>query len=71
MPARCWIVPESRTSKVSSAGTSRSPPHSLDGLPITAYRGDASWRKALDDARRVQVELLIEFGRLSARAAVS
>ena len=47
------------------------PSSQLDGLPITAYRGDGSWRKALDDARRVQVELLIELGRLSSKAGVS
>jgi chromosome partitioning protein len=37
----------------------------LDGVPITAYRGDRSWRAAVDDVRRVQVELLLELGRLS------
>jgi chromosome partitioning protein len=47
------------------------PSSQLDGLPLTAYRGDSSWRKALDDARRVQVELLIELGRLSSPAGVS
>ena len=47
------------------------PSAQLDGLPITAYRGDGSWRKALDDARRIQVELLIELGRLSSKAGVS
>ncbi len=30
---------------------------------MTAYRGDRSWRAAVDDVRRVQVELLIELGR--------
>jgi len=37
----------------------------LDGMPITGYRGDRSWRPALDDVRRVQVELLIDLGRLA------
>jgi chromosome partitioning protein len=36
------------------------PQSQLDGLPVTAYRGDRSWRAAVDDIRRVQVELLIE-----------
>jgi chromosome partitioning protein len=36
----------------------------LDGLPITHYRGDRSAPAALDDARRVQGELLRELGRL-------
>jgi chromosome partitioning protein len=40
------------------------PQAQLDGVPITAYRGDRSWRAALDDVRRVQVELLLELGRL-------
>ena len=43
------------------------PQSQLDGLPITTYRGDRSWRSALDDIRRVQVELLLELGRLSER----
>ncbi|HEX3922107.1 MAG TPA: ParA family protein [Streptosporangiaceae bacterium] len=47
------------------------PAAQLDGLPLTAYRGDRSWRSALDDARRVQTELLIELGRLSSKAGVS
>lgn len=38
-----------------------------EGVPITAYRGDRSWRTALDDIRRVHVELLYELGRLSQR----
>ncbi len=42
------------------------PQAQLDGVPITAYRGDRSWRAALDDVRRVQVELLLELGRLAA-----
>jgi hypothetical protein len=32
---------------------------------VTAYRGDRSWRSAVDDVRRVQVELLIELGRVA------
>jgi chromosome partitioning protein len=44
------------------------PQSQLDGLPVTAYRGDRSWRAAVDDVRRVQVELLIELGRLVERA---
>ncbi len=43
------------------------PQSQLDGVPITAYRGDRSWRAALDDVRRVQVELLLELGRLATR----
>jgi chromosome partitioning protein len=43
------------------------PQAQLDGIPITAYRGDRSWRAALDDIRRVQVELLLELGRLAER----
>jgi chromosome partitioning protein len=41
------------------------PQAQLDGVAITAYRGDRSWRPAVDDVRRVQVELLLELGRLS------
>jgi len=37
----------------------------LDGLMITQYHGDASWRKALDDMRRVQTELLLLLGRMA------
>jgi len=44
------------------------PQAQLDGVPITAYRGDRSWRAALDDIRRVQVELLLELGRLAPSA---
>jgi cellulose biosynthesis protein BcsQ len=47
------------------------PAAQLEGQPLTAYRGDRSWRSALDDARRVQTELLIELGRLSSKAATS
>ena len=43
------------------------PQSQLDGLAVTAYRGDRSWRAAVDDVRRVQVELLIELGRLAER----
>jgi len=43
------------------------PQSQLDGLPVTAYRGDRSWRSAVDDVRRVQVELLIELGRVAER----
>jgi chromosome partitioning protein len=43
------------------------PQSQLDGVPVTAYRGDRSWRAAVDDVRRVQVELLIELGRLTER----
>jgi len=43
------------------------PQSQLDGVPVTAYRGDRSWRAAVDDVRRVQVELLIELGRLAVR----
>jgi chromosome partitioning protein len=43
------------------------PQSQLDGVPITAYRGDRSWRSAVDDIRRVQVELLLELGRLTER----
>jgi chromosome partitioning protein len=37
----------------------------LDGLPLTKYRGDRSWRPALDDARRLQTELLLILGRMA------
>lgn len=37
----------------------------LDGLPLTAYRGDRSWRSALDDVRRVQTELLLILGQMA------
>jgi chromosome partitioning protein len=43
------------------------PQSQLDGVAITAYRGDRSWRSAVDDIRRVQVELLLELGRLGER----
>jgi chromosome partitioning protein len=43
------------------------PQSQLDGVPITSYRGDRSWRSAVDDIRRVQVELLLELGRLGER----
>jgi chromosome partitioning protein len=43
------------------------PQAQLDGTALTAYRGDRSWRSAVDDVRRVQVELLIELGRLAER----
>ena len=46
------------------------PQSQLDGVPVTAYRGDRSWRSAVDDVRRVQVELLIELGRLAERTPV-
>ena len=45
------------------------PQSQLDGLPVTAYRGDRSWRSAVDDVRRVQVELLIELGRVAERTS--
>lgn len=38
-----------------------------EGVPITAYRRDRSWRPALDDMRKVHVELLYELGRLTTR----
>ncbi|MGH3217912.1 MAG: ParA family protein [Streptosporangiaceae bacterium] len=43
------------------------PQSQLDNVALTAYRGDRSWRSAVDDVRRVQVELLIELGRLAER----
>jgi chromosome partitioning protein len=46
------------------------PQSQLDRVPITDYRGDKSWRSAVDDIRRVQVELLLELGRLSERTRV-
>ena len=46
------------------------PQSQLDGVAVTAYRGDRSWRSAVDDVRRVQVELLIELGRLAERTPV-
>ncbi|MGH3277381.1 MAG: ParA family protein [Streptosporangiaceae bacterium] len=41
----------------------------LDGVPLPAYRGDRSWRDALDDVRKVQTELLLELGRLAPAGA--
>jgi chromosome partitioning protein len=46
------------------------PQAQLDNVALTAYRGDRSWRSAVDDVRRVQVELLIELGRLAERTPV-
>jgi cellulose biosynthesis protein BcsQ len=46
------------------------PQSQLDGVAVTAYRGDRSWRAAVDDVRRVQVELLLELGRLAERTPV-
>ena len=40
----------------------------LDGIPLTKYRGDRSWRPALDDARRLQTELLLILGRMAQEA---
>jgi len=37
----------------------------LDGVMITQYRGDGSWRKALDDMRRLHAELLLTLGRMA------
>ncbi len=37
----------------------------LEGQMITQYRGDRSWRSALDDMRRVHTELLILLGRMA------
>jgi chromosome partitioning protein len=37
----------------------------LDGLMITQYRGDKSWRSALDDMRRLHAELLHVLGGLT------
>ena len=42
----------------------------LDGIPLTRYRGDRSWRPALDDARRLQTELLLILGRMAQEARV-
>lgn len=41
------------------------PQSQLEGQMITQYRGDRSWRPALDDMRRLHTELLIELGRLA------
>jgi chromosome partitioning protein len=43
------------------------PQSQLDGVMLPGYRGDRSWRDALDDVRKVQTELLIELGRISAQ----
>lgn len=40
----------------------------LDGLMITQYRGDKSWRSALDDMRRLHAELLHVLGGLPREA---
>jgi chromosome partitioning protein len=45
------------------------PQSQLDGVPLPAYRGDRSWRDALDDVRKVQTELLIELGRIGAQVS--
>jgi chromosome partitioning protein len=45
------------------------PQAQLDGVPLPSYRGDRSWRDALDDVRRVQTELLLELGRLAPAAS--
>jgi chromosome partitioning protein len=37
----------------------------LEGQMITQYRGDRSWRPALEDMRRFQTELLLLLGRMS------
>jgi len=37
----------------------------LDGVMITGYRGDKSWRNALDDMRRLHAELLLTLGRMA------
>ena len=37
----------------------------LDGLMITDYRGDRSWRPALEDMRRLHGELLVQLGRMA------
>ena len=37
----------------------------LEGQMITQYRGDRSWRSALEDMRRFQTELLLLLGRMS------
>lgn len=37
----------------------------LEGAMLTGYRGDRSWRPALDDMRRVQTELLLLLGRMA------
>ena len=44
------------------------PQSQLDGIPLTKYRGDRSWRPALDDARRLQTELLLILGRMAQEA---
>jgi chromosome partitioning protein len=45
------------------------PQSQLDGVLLPAYRGDRSWRDALDDVRKVQTELLLELGRIGAQAS--
>lgn len=42
------------------------PQSQLEGQMITQYRGDRSWRTALDDMRRLHSEVLIELGRVGA-----
>ena len=37
----------------------------LDGVMITGYHGDRSWRNALDDMRRLHAELLLTLGRMT------
>jgi len=45
------------------------PQSQLNGEAITAYRGRA-WKEATEDVRKVQIELLLELGRLAQGAAV-
>lgn len=45
------------------------PASQLEGRMLTQYRGDRSWRPALDDARRLQTEVLLLLGRTAQERA--
>jgi MinD superfamily P-loop ATPase len=57
-----WGLPRTRSFVRRYVAHSQS---QLNGEMITQYRGDKSWRAALDDMRRLQTEVLIELGRLT------
>lgn len=59
-----WGLPRTRSFVRRYVAHSQS---QLEGQMITKYRGDRSWRAALDDMRRLQTEILFELGRLGSR----
>lgn len=58
-----WGVPRARTFIRRYVAWSQA---QTEGQMITQYRGDRSWRNALDDMRRLHAEVLIELGRIGA-----